>query len=597
MKLHEIRKKYIEFFKQHGHKEVPSVSLVPENDPTTLFTSAGMQQFIPYLLGEPHPLGTRIVNVQKCFRAVDIEEVGDARHTTFFEMLGNWSFGDYFKNEQIQWIFEFLTKECQIDPKKLFATVFAGEGEVPYDTESVDLWKKLFSEAGIEAKEGERIFACPASDNWWSRAGVPSKMPPGEPGGPDSELFFDFEMVPSAPNATFQERCDSGRFVEIGNSVFMQYRKNQAGTLDLLPKPNIDFGGGLERIAAASQNLNDMFLLDIFAPLIAKIEELSNIKYGSDPEHTRCFRIIVDHIRSATMLMSDGPRPSNKAQGYVVRRLIRRAVRFGRKLGIEQRFSGIMGRIVLDQYQDTYPISEDLQKQILSALETEEDKFAKTINKGLKEIEKLPSLNAQNAFFLFETYGFPLELTEEIARERGQKVDPDEFRSEFDKHRERSRTTSQGMFASGLADHSEATTKYHTCTHLLHAALRQVLGNHVQQMGSNNNAERLRFDFGHSQKVNEEELSKVVEIVNQKIKEDLQVSSATMAYKDAVAAQALGFFGERYPEMVSVYDIGDFSKEICKGPHVKSTSVLGKFTVTKEESLGSGVRRIYGQLS
>ncbi len=599
MKTSELRKKYLEFFNQQGHTVIPSVSLIPENDPTTLFTSSGMQPLVPYLLGQPHPEGKRLVNSQKSFRAQDIEEVGDNRHTTFFEMLGNWSLGDYFKREQLPWVFEFLTKHVGLDPTRLYVSVFAGQGSIGKDEEAIGLWKEIYKTVGIDAKEGERIFAYPANKNWWSRSGEPDKMPPGEPGGPDSELFFEFPNVKHDPafGETCHPNCDCGRFVEIGNSVFMQYKKEADGSLSELPQKNVDFGGGLERLVAATLDESDVFKIDIFEPIVARIEAASGKKYGQDVESTRCMRIICDHGRAATMLMSDGALPSNKAQGYVVRRLIRRAIRFGRLLNVPTGFMTEIARSVLDAYADAYPNTAEKREAILAAMTQEENKFNAMLGKGLKEIEKIPTLTGALAFKLFETYGFPWEMSEEIARERGQQVDRAEFEAEFKKHQDLSRTSAKGMFKGGLADHGEAVVKLHTATHLLHQALRSVLGVHVQQKGSNITNERLRFDFSHSQKVTPDELKEVEKIVNEQIARALPVSFKMTTYDDAIKGGALAFFGERYPEKVKVYEIGDFSKEICGGPHAEKTSLLGTFTVTREEASSAGVRRIYATLS
>jgi alanyl-tRNA synthetase len=599
MKTSELRRRFIEFFKARGHAVIPSVSLVPDNDPTTLFTSSGMQPLVPYLLGQVHPEGTRLANSQKSFRAQDIEEVGDNRHTTFFEMLGNWSLGDYFKKEQLPWMFEFMTKEAGLDPKRLYVSVFEGQGPIPKDNDAIELWKEIYKTVGIDAKEGERIFAYPARKNWWSRAGEPEKMPAGEPGGPDSEIFFEFPEIQHDPafGDTCHPNCDCGRFVEIGNSVFMQYKKEEDGSLRELSQRNVDFGGGLERIVAATENESDVFKIDIFRPLIELLEAKCGRKYGQDAETTRCMRIICDHGRAATMLMSDGAMPSNKQQGYVVRRLIRRAIRFGRIMNLSSGFISEIGASVLDSYADAYPLTPERRAEIVAALTQEENKFNAMLGKGLKEIEKIPNLTGALAFKLFETYGFPWEMSEEIARERGQQVDRTEFEAEFKRHQDLSRTSAKGMFKGGLADHGEAVVKLHTATHLLHQALRTVLGTHVQQKGSNITNERLRFDFSHTQKVTPEELAQVEQMVNEQIQRDLTISFRLTTYDDAINEGALAFFGERYPEKVKVYEIGDYSKEICGGPHVERTSVLGKFAIKREEASSAGVRRIYASLS
>jgi len=477
--------------------------------------------------------------------------------------------------------------------------VFEGQGSIGKDTEAIELWKEIYRGVGMDAKEGERIFAYPAKKNWWSRSGEPEKMPPGEPGGPDSELFFEFPNVQHDP--AFGEKChvncDCGRFVEIGNSVFMQYKKEADGSLSELSQKNVDFGGGLERLVAATLDESDVFKIDIFQPIVASLESASGKKYGADVESTRCMRIICDHGRASTMLMADGALPSNKAQGYVVRRLIRRAIRFGRLLGLQTGFMTEIARSVLDSYAEAYPVSPETREAILAAMSQEETKFNNMLGKGLKEIEKIPTLTGALAFKLFETYGFPWEMSEEIARERGQQVDRTEFEAEFKKHQELSRTAGKGMFKGGLADHGEAVVKLHTATHLLHQALRSVLGAHVQQKGSNITNERLRFDFSHPQKVSPEELEQVQTIVNEQISRDLPISFKLTTYNDAINEGALAFFGERYPEKVKVYEIGDFSKEICGGPHAEKTSLLGKFTVTREEASSAGVRRIYATLS
>jgi alanyl-tRNA synthetase len=594
----EIRRRYLEFFKRHGHRVIPSASLIPENDPSTLFVSSGMQPLVPYLLGQPHPEGQRLVNSQKSFRSQDIEEVGDNRHTTFFEMLGNWSLGDYFKAEQLPWVFEFLTQEVGLDPKRLFVSVYEGKGDIPRDTEAIVLWKEIFARVGIEAREEERIFAYPARKNWWSRSGEPENMPPGEPGGPDSEIFFEYSQIAHDPKygEVCHPNCDCGRYVEIGNSVFMQYQKQADGSLKQLAQKNVDFGGGLERIVAATLNEPDVFKIDTLRPLVELIESGSGKSYGSDEVSTRAMRIIADHIRAAAMMMADGAMPSNKTQGYVLRRLIRRAIRFGRVLQVKPGFVATLGGKVLELYGETYPVSPERVAEIVKTLQVEESKFQTMVEKGLKEIEKIGQLTGAAAFKLFETYGFPWEMTEEIARERGQTVVLGEFEEEFKKHQERSRTAAKGMFKGGMADKSDEVVRLHTATHLLHQALRTTLGVHVQQKGSNITAERLRFDFSHSDKLTPEQLQKVEEMVNVQIGRSLKVSWVNSTYNDAIKDGALAFFGERYPENVKVYSIGDFSKEICGGPHVEDTAVMGRFKIAREESCAAGTRRIYATL-
>jgi alanyl-tRNA synthetase len=627
MTPNQIRQSYLRFFEERGHAVIPSSPMVPENDPTTLFTGSGMQPMVPYLLGERHPKGTRIVDSQKCFRSQDIEEVGDNRHTTFFEMLGNWSLGDYFKKEQLRWFFEFLTKEVGLEPSKLFVTVFRGSQElgIPRDTESVEIWKELFSEAGIEAKDIDfadrdgmqdgRIFYYEEKKNWWSRSGVPANMPAGEPGGPDSEVFYDFgEQLKLHENSPFKNEpchvnCDCGRFLEIGNSVFMQYQKQSDGSFKELPQKNVDFGGGLERIAAAKVNDLDVFKSELFLPIIRKIEVLSGKKYdeGGDAifgkqDNKYAMRVITDHLKAATMLAADGVFPSNKQQGYFARRLVRRAIRYAKMLGLEQAFVGDIVKVVVEMYHEQYPEVERNQELIIKNLSDEEAKFLKTLQKGLKEIEKLPELTGEIAFKLYETYGFPLELTEEIAIERGQKVDREAFRKAFEDHKNASRTASVGMFKGGLADHSEITTKYHTATHLLHAALRKMLGTHVQQKGSNITAERLRFDFSHPQAMTPDEIKQVEAQINDWIKADLPVSKQILPKQQALDSGAIAFFIEKYPDEVSVYTIGKdaendwISKEFCGGPHVEHTGVIGPIKITKEQAVSAGARRIYIEL-
>lgn len=599
MKSAEVRRRYLEFFRSHGHRIIPSTSLIPDNDPSTLFVSSGMQPLVPYLLGQPHPEGTRLVNSQKSFRSQDIEEVGDNRHTTFFEMLGNWSLGDYFKTEQLPWVFEFLTREVGLDPKRLYVTVYEGEGAIPRDEEAIELWKRIFAGIGIEAREGERIFAYSSKKNWWSRSGVPENMPPGEPGGPDSEIFFEYTQVPHDVRfgETCHPNCDCGRFVEIGNSVFMQYQKQVDGSLKQLEQRNVDFGGGLERIVAAALNEPDIFRIDTLRPLVELIEQGAVKEYGVDEQSTRAMRIIADHVRASAMMMADGAMPSNKTQGYVLRRLIRRAIRFARVLQVPPGFVASLGSKVLELYNDVYPVSPERKAEIVKTLQVEESKFQAMVEKGLREIEKIGQLTGAAAFKLFETYGFPWEMTEEIARERGQTVVLGEFEEEFKKHQEKSRTAAKGMFKGGLADKSEEVVRLHTATHLLHQALRTTLGSHVQQKGSNITAERLRFDFSHGDKLSPEQLQRVEELVNSQISRGLKVSWVNSTYDDAIKGGALAFFGERYPENVKVYSIGDFSKEICGGPHVEDTTSLGRFKITREESSAAGTRRIYATLS
>jgi len=554
----DVRAKYLQFFKDRGHVEIPSAPLVPENDPTTLFTGSGMQPMLPYLLGQSHPLGTRLVDSQKCFRAQDIEEVGDNRHDTFFEMLGNWSLGDYFKDEQQAWIWEFFTKQLHLDPKKLFVSVFEGNAQVPKDEEAANNWKKL----GVSPNH---IFYYGVEKNWWARSSY-AGMPIGEPGGPDSEIFYDFGSPHDChPN------CDCGRFMEIGNNVFMTYQKTKDGFAPLAKK-NIDFGGGLERITAAVNNDPDIFKTDSFSSII-------EILGGEISPRTR---IIADHVKASVFLIADGVLPGNKAQGYFLRRLLRRAmVKMQNHLPLE-----IVDAVITTYDQTPYFKNSniDLIKQTISE---ENTKFEKTLHDGLKKLSEV------SPFDLYQSYGFPLEIIEELYQEKGLKLDQDAFAVARTKHQEESRTASKGMFKGGLQDQSEIVTKYHTATHLLHAALRKVLGTHVSQKGSNITAERLRFDFSHPEKLTDEQITAVESLVNQKISEDIPVIWGEMPKSQALAEGAMAFFPEKYPEITSVYTIGDFSKELCGGPHVQSTGEIGRIKIIRQEAVSAGVRRIY----
>jgi len=596
----QIRQKYLKFFADRGHAVIPSAPLVPENDPTTLFTSSGMQPLVPYLLGQSHPAGTRIVDSQKCFRAQDIEEVGDNRHTTFFEMLGNWSLGDYFKQEQLPWIFEFLTKEIGLDPNRLYVTVFEGNSSVSKDTESIEIWEQIFSQVRIDAKENERIFLYPANKNWWSRSGEPENMPPGEPGGPDSEIFYDFgQNLLLHENSIYKNEqchpnCDCGRFLEIANSVFMQYQKQADGSVTELPQKNVDFGGGLERMVAAANNEPDIFKSDLFWGAIQVLDK-DNKNYKDNP---RPYRIIADHLKAAIFIIAAGVEPSNKDRGYILRRLIRRAALQLHLLEIPwqkaQETIPVFGQI----YSSIYPINISTSRQTIG---TEILKFQTTLERGLREFNKLKSIDGKVAFDLFQTYGFPWEMTAELAAQTGQKIDKLEFEAEFKRHQELSRTSSKGMFRGGLADNSEAVTKLHTATHLLHAALRKILGPHVQQTGSNITSERLRFDFSHPAKLTDGDRQKIETWVNRQIEKDLPVSFQPATLEKAEQQGALAFFGERYATQVNVYTIGSqktgiVSKEVCGGPHVEHTSLLGRFKLDKDENIGAGKRRIYGTL-
>jgi len=578
-----------------------------------LFTGSGMQPIIPYLLGDPHPLGSRITDSQKCFRAQDIEEVGDNRHTTFFEMLGNWSFGDYFKEEQISWMWQFLTKEIGLDPKNLFFTCFRGNEDlhIPKDTESALLWQKLFRENGIEAligedpekngiQAGEKIFYYSEKKNWWSRSGVPAHMPVGEPGGPDTEMFWDFGEDRRLHEQSIWKdepchvNCDCGRFMEIGNNVFMEYRKTAQG-FEKLAQRNVDFGGGLERLIAARENNPDIFFGYLFDALRQTLENLSSKKYGENEEYTYAFRVVMDHIRASIFLIADGVTPSNTDQGYVLRRLLRRTVRYADILGIPvQSLSQCVSSIV-KEYENAYPYLKEKEVYIASIIDKEELKFRETLTRGMKELEKRlekDTFTGRDAFELFSTYGFPLEMTSEIVKEKGKTFDESVFRTEFLKHQELSRSASAGKFKGGLADHSEMSVKYHTATHLLQQALRQVLGKHIAQKGSNITPERLRFDFSHPEKMTDRQKKEVEDIVNAKITEGIEVTYQDLPLEEAEKLGAIGLFEEKYGDVVRVYKIGDFSLEFCGGPHVKNTQELGHFKIVKEEACSAGVRRI-----
>ncbi len=618
MTVAEVREKYLKFFELNGHVIVPSASLVPENDSTTLFTGSGMQPMLPYLLGEKHPAGKRIVDSQKCFRSQDIEEVGDNRHTTFFEMLGNWSLGDYWKEEQLSWIFEFLTKELGIAKEKLWVSCFEGDEKfgLPRDDESADIWKKV----GIPTA---RICYYGSKKNWWSRAGVPENMPIGEPGGPDSEIFFDFGAeLGLHEKAEWKDEkchpnCDCGRFMEIGNSVFMEYRKADHG-FEKLPQKNVDFGGGLERIAAASAGNGDIFTLDVFAPTIRALEEASG-KFYADTTFQRSFRIVAEHLRASVFLIADGAHPSNTDQGYFTRRLLRRAVRHLDLLGIKaQALSGLVSSVV-ETYRDVYPSLAQKKEMIEEEIGSEEEKFRKTLDSGLKEFNRIVQrlsnplsispfekgerqISGKDAFMLFSSYGLPIDMIKDLAPEKGLTVDTASFDEELKKHHAVSRAGSEKKFKGGLADASEMSVKYHTATHLLHQALRDVLGNEVQQKGSNITSERLRFDFAFSRKVTDEEKGRVENIVNEKIQAKLPMQKVVLPFGEAEKTGALHFFGEKYGDEVNVYFIGNsletaYSKEFCGGPHVANTGTLGAFRILKEEAVSAGVRRIKATLN
>lgn len=590
MKADELRRKYIEFFVSKNHTEISGKSLIPENDPTVLFTTAGMHPLVPYILGETHPAGTRLVDYQKCIRTGDIEAVGDPSHLTFFEMLGNWSLGDYFKEEAIRMSHEFLTDSAWlgIDPTNLSVTVFAGDEGVPRDDESAAVWRSL----GIP---DERIHFLPRTDNWWGPAGETG------PCGPDSEMFIDTGRPACGDDC--RPGCHCGKYFEVWNDVFMQYRKTQDGTYVAMERKCVDTGMGIERTIAILQGKRSVYETEIFSGIISTIERLSGKRYGEMEELDTSFRIIADHARTSVFILGDerGVAPSNVGQGYILRRLIRRAIRHARKLGILGPFLSELADVIIAQYAHAYPELEKQRGFVNIELPAEEEKFSITLQKGEHEFEKLlPNLLKGNqriipgrlAFKLYDTYGFPVELTEELAAEHGFTVDRAGFDTAFEKHQEASRAGAEKTFKGGLADNSEMTTALHTATHLLHKALRIVLGEHVGQKGSNITADRLRFDFTHPDRMSDEELKQVEDLVNEQIARDLPVTMKMMTLDEAKAAGAIAFFESKYGEQVKVYSVGDFSKEVCGGPHVEHTGLLGHFTIQKEQSSSSGVRRI-----
>lgn len=587
MNARELKDIFVNFFVSKNHVEIPSATLIPENDPSTLFISAGIQPLVPYFLGKKHPSGDRLVNVQKCVRTGDIEEVGDTVHHTFFEMLGNWSLGDYFKEGMIPWSFEFLTKTLNIPINKLAVSVFAGDADAPKDEETSELWQKQ----GILKS---RIAYLPKENNWWGPPGITG------PSGTDTEMFYwtGPDPVPEA----FDSK--DNRWVEIWNDVLIQYFKNDQGKYEKLIQNNIDTGMGVERTTTVLSGFSDNYLTPIWQPIIKEIEEFSNKKYS---ENLVPMRIIADHLKAAVFMIADGVEPSNKERGYVLRRLIRRAIRQGKIIGIENNFCSKIAQAVLDNqnnYAGIYPELNLNKNKILETLEAEETKFRRTLNKGLNEITKLidrqKSVSGKEAFDLYQSFGFPVEMIAEELKKNNLSLDIDEFNRLKDEHVKQSQTLSAGKFKSGLADHSEIITRYHTATHLLHATLRKVLGNHVEQSGSNITSERLRFDFSHPEKVLELQLKEIEKIINEQINLELPVTVESMKFTEAQKSGALAFFGAKYPEIVTVFIVGDpknyFSREVCTGPHVKNTKNLGRFKILKEESAGSGKRRIYAIL-
>ncbi|MFA5188367.1 MAG: alanine--tRNA ligase [Patescibacteria group bacterium] len=612
----ELRQKYLDFFVSKGHKVIPSASLIPENDPTVLFTTAGMHPLVPYLMGETHPGGKKVTNVQKCIRTSDIEEVGDNRHLTFFEMMGNWSFGDYFKKEAIQWSWEFLTdpKWLGLDPQRIFITVFKGEEGIPKDDESLKVWENIFKKEKIthEIAKNEhvddttRIIPLGKEDNFWI-AGATG------PCGADTEMFYDTNPQAGALDDKFSNLVKTGRLIEIWNDVFMEFNLTADGKYEKLKQQNVDTGMGVERTITVLNGYENVFQTELFLPLLKKIEELSNKKYQ---DNERAFRIIADHIKAATMIMGDNKSisPSNVGQGYIIRRLIRRAVRYGKQLGINTTFTFKISEVVIDMYKDIYPEVKENKEFIINQLVQEEEKFQKTLELGLDKFTAIARKKQKNgefisledevaqrlyngdAFDLFQSYGFPLEMTIEEAKNSGIKIDEELLRKKFNdqlkKHQELSRTASAGKFKGGLADTSEQTTKLHTAAHLMLAALRQVLGLQVLQKGSNITAERLRFDFNYDKKMTPEQLKEVEDLVNEQIAQKIPVASDEMTIEEAKKQGAMGVFEHKYGDKVKVYSIGNFSKEICGGPHAKNTGELGRFKIKKEESSSAGIRRI-----
>ena len=579
MKAIEIRNKYLNYFKNHGHKVIPSAPLIPENDPSVLFTTAGMQPLVPYLLGEKHPEGTRLTDYQKCLRTNDIDEVGDNRHLTYFEMLGNWSLGDYFKEESVAMSFEFLTKELGIPVERLSVTCFAGDEDAPRDEITAECWKK----AGIPE---DRIYFYGKDDNWWIA---------GEEGpcGPDTEMFYDTGKPACSPDC--QPSCDCGKHVEIWNNVFMEYYKTKDGKYEKLKQHNVDTGLGLERMTMLLQGKETPFDTELFAPIMEKLEEIEKV----DDIASR--RIVAEHLRASMMVIADGGRPSNIDRGYVLRKLIRRMSRHLNKLQVD--LSELEGLIDLDIdiLKEMYPELEKNRSTIKQVIIEEKDKFMKTLAHGEKEFEKAINkaknenknvIDGQTIFKLYETYGFPPEITADLAREQGFEIDNSEFEKLFKEHQEKSRMGSEQKFKGGLAEQNEKTIAYHTATHLLHKALQIVLGEHATQKGSNITTERLRFDFSHPEKMTKEQLQQVEDIVNEQIKRDLPVTCEEMTLEEAKKSGAMGLFENKYGDKVKVYTIGDFSKEICGGPHVSHTGELGHFKIKKEESSSAGVRRI-----
>lgn len=579
---------WFDFFRKHGHAIIGSASLIPENDPTVLFTTAGMHPLVPYLLGEKHPAGVRLADVQKCVRTGDIDEVGDASHCTFFEMLGNWSLGDYFKDEMIPWSYEFLTSPeyLGIDPKRLAVSVFAGDADCPRDERSAELWEK----AGIAR---DRIFFLPKENNWWGPAGITG------PCGPDSEMFIDNGQPKCCDECS--PACDCGKYLEIWNDVFMQFNKTVDGKYEPLKQKNVDTGMGLERTLCILQGKKSVYETDLFAPIIAAIESIGSGKYGSDEETTKAIRIVADHIRTSVFMIGDekGVACSNVDQGYILRRLLRRAVRFAKKLDIEIGKLTVVAEAVIEEYKDVYPELEINRDRIVNEITAEEERFERTLQGGIKEFEKLchylvgDTISGKASFKLYDTYGFPIEMTVELAKEKGLKVNIDDFNKAFAEHQQKSHAGAEQKFKGGLADHSEATARLHTATHLMHRALKEVLhDDNANQKGSNITEERLRFDFTFPRALTSEEIREVEDKVNEAIKADVPVVCEEMTVEEAKEQGAVGLFTAKYGEKVKVYTMGKYSKEICGGPHASHTGELGHFRIVKEQSSSAGVRRI-----
>lgn len=583
----DLRAMFLKFFQDHGHAVISSASVIPENDPTVLFTTAGMHPLVPYLMGQKHPAGTRLTDVQKCVRTGDIEDVGDFSHLTFFEMLGNWSLGDYFKKEMIPWSWEFLTSEKYLGlPKdRLAFTVFAGDKDCPRDDESADLWRSC----GVA---DDHIFYLPKENNWWGPAGVTG------PCGPDTEMFIITDKEPCGPDCS--PACSCGRYLEIWNDVFMQYNKKEDGTFEPLAQKNVDTGMGLERTICVLNGKKSVYETDLFENILGKIAELSGKTYGSAEATTKAFRIIADHMRTSTFIMGDdrGVSPANVDQGYVLRRLIRRAVRYGMEIGMPDGFTGEIAKVIIEQYKDVYPELKRNEAFVLEQLALEETRFAKTLKQGNREFEKLAQrvkdgrIDGESAFHLYDTYGFPVEMTCELAKDAGLTVDMEGFKECFKKHQATSQAGAEQRFKGGLADHSAQSARLHTATHLLHAALRKVLGDEVAQKGSNITAERLRFDFSFGRKMTKEEIAEVERLVNEAIDAHAPIVCEEMTVPEAKAQGAIGLFANKYGENVKVYTMGSYSKEICGGPHATNTGDLKSFKIQKEESSSAGVRRI-----